>query len=113
MILYNINNNIKFWYTVFIVGDDWQSIYSFSGSRIEYIYNFKEYFKVAKELRITKAYRNSQELINYSGEFIMRNNKQIKKYLKSEKHESNPIVEKEFDSSLGSNEEIECLKKQY
>ena len=25
---------------VYAVGDDWQSIYAFSGSRIEYIYNF-------------------------------------------------------------------------
>lgn len=93
------------------VGDDWQSIYSFSGSRIEYIYNFKEYFKGAKELRITKTYRNSQELINYSGEFVMRNPKQIKKQLISEKHVNNPIIPKIFDSDLGPNEEIECLKR--
>lgn len=41
----------------------------------------------------------------------MRNNKQIKKQLISDKHENNPIIEKEFDSSLGPNEEIECLKR--
>ena len=28
---------------VYAVGDDWQSIYAFSGSRIEYIYRFKEF----------------------------------------------------------------------
>ena len=100
-------NNAK----VCAVGDDWQSIYAFSGSRIEYIYNFKEYFKGAKEMRITQTYRNSQELINYSGEFVMRNPWQIKKNLVSDKHIDNPIVERFFDSDLGPNEEVECLKK--
>jgi len=99
-------NNAK----VCAVGDDWQSIYAFSGSRIEYIYNFKEYFKGAKEMRITQTYRNSQELINYSGEFVMRNPYQIKKNLISNKHIENPIITKFFDSELGLNEEIECLK---
>ena len=96
---------------VYAVGDDWQSIYSFSGSRIEYIYNFKQYFKGAKILSITKTYRNSQELINYSGEFVMRNANQIKKNLISEKHIDNPIIKRYFDSEIGPNEEIECLKK--
>jgi len=93
------------------VGDDWQSIYSFSGSRIEYIYNFKKYFKGAKELKISKTYRNSQELINYSGEFIMRNNDQIKKKLISQKHIESPIVKRYFDSKVDLDDEISCLKK--
>lgn len=96
---------------VYAVGDDWQSIYSFSGSRIEYIYNFKEYFKGAKILKITKTYRNSQELINYSGKFIMRNTDQIKKNLVSLKHIENPIIKRIFNSEYGPNEEVECLKE--
>lgn len=87
------------------VGDDWQSIYAFSGSRIEYIYKFNEYFKGAKSFNISKTYRNSQELINASGEFIMRNKNQIRKRLISNKHNNNPIIFKIFE-----NNEIECLK---
>lgn len=80
------------------VGDDWQTIYSYSGSRISYIYNFQKYFKGAKVLNINKTYRNSQELINYTGKFIMKNEDQIKKQLISDKTLKNPIVFKLFDT---------------
>ena len=96
---------------VYAVGDDWQSIYSFSGSRIEYIYRFKEFFKGAKIFNITKTYRNSQELIDITGDFIMKNEFQIKKQLISEKHLDNPIVIKTFNSNEGHLEEIKCLKE--
>ncbi len=76
---------------VVAVGDDFQSIYQFSGSRIDFTYNFEKYFKGAKLLKISKTYRNSQELTNYSGTFVMRNESQIKKELVSDKHEKYPI----------------------
>lgn len=100
-------NNAK----VYAVGDDWQSIYAFSGSRIEYIYRFKEYFKGAKNFNISKTYRNSQELIDCSGEFIMKNKDQIVKQLVSDKHINTPIEFREFNSESDSMAEIECLKK--
>ncbi len=104
---------------VYAVGDDWQSIYAFSGSRIEYIYRFNEFFKGSKSFKISKTYRNSQELIDCSGEFIMRNEDQIKKQLVSDKHIDNPIEYRYFDSSIDSSmdnisdptKEIECLKE--
>lgn len=91
---------------IYAVGDDWQSIYSFSGSRIEYIYNFKDYFKDAVIFRISRTYRNSQELLNVSGEFVMRNPDQIKKYLESGKHLDKPIEFIYFDNG----QEYETLK---
>ena len=91
---------------IYAVGDDWQSIYSFSGSRIEYIYNFKDYFKDAVIFRISRTYRNSQELLNVSGEFVMRNPDQIKKYLESSKHLDKPIEFIYFDNG----QEYETLK---
>lgn len=96
---------------VYAVGDDWQSIYAFSGSRIEYIYKFNEFFKGAKMFKITNTYRNSQELIDYSGEFIMRNDSQIKKNLFSQKHIDKPIVFKEFNSKDQIQGEIKALKE--
>ena len=88
-------NNSK----VFAVGDDWQSIYAFSGSRIDYIYNFSKYFNSSKMFRITNTYRNSQELIDISGQFIMKNKSQIEKDLISKKHILDPIKFVEYDSS--------------
>ena len=76
---------------VIAVGDDWQSIFSFAGSKIEYTYNFLSYFPNAKILKITKAYRNSKELIKYSSDFIMKNEEQIKKTLVSSKENQSPI----------------------
>lgn len=96
-------NNAK----VVAVGDDWQSIYAFTGSKIEYIYNFQRYFEGAKLLKITNTYRNSQSLVNYSGNFIMKNKDQIRKELVSNKDITNPIRFVMFDNG----EEYEVLKK--
>lgn len=74
-----------------VVGDDWQSIYSFMGGKIKYIYNFSFYFPGAKYYYITKTYRNSQSLIDCAGTFIMKNNSQIKKQLISSKTQNKPI----------------------
>ena len=65
------------------VGDDWQSIYGFSGSNINLFYNFNDYFKNSKIFYITHTYRCPQEIINKAGTFIMKNDKQIKKELQS------------------------------
>ena len=96
---------------VYAVGDDWQSIYAFSGSRIEYIYKFKEFFEGAKSFKITRTYRNSQELINYSGEFIMKNDDQIKKQLVSNKHIDKPVIFVPFDYKDEKYDEIKALKE--
>lgn len=77
--------------TIIVVGDDWQSIFGFSGSEMILFTNFQKFFPQSKILKITKTYRNSQELIDIAGHFVMKNNIQIKKQLKSIKHIENPI----------------------
>ncbi len=74
-----------------VVGDDFQSIYKFSGCNLNIFLNFQEYFKEAKTFKIENTYRNSQELITVAGDFVMKNDKQIKKDLKSHKHLAKPI----------------------
>ena len=74
-----------------VVGDDFQSIYRFTGCDISLFLNFKKYFNKSKIMKINNTYRNSQELINVASSFIMKNNKQIKKKLKSNKHIKKPI----------------------
>lgn len=73
------------------VGDDWQSIYRFTGSDIDLFVNFEKYFGYTELLKIQKTYRNSQELIDIAGRFIMDNPKQIKKQLISDTHVDNPL----------------------
>lgn len=73
------------------VGDDYQSIYRFNGCDISMFLNFNKYFKKSKTLKINNTYRNSQELINVAGSFIMKNKNQKYKKLRSNKHISKPI----------------------
>lgn len=96
---------------VVAVGDDWQSIFAFAGSKIEYTYNFLNYFKGAKILKINNTYRNSQQLIDYSGTFIMKNKDQIEKELVSSKKIINPIKFIPFDSSVDKDKEYQILKE--
>ena len=83
------------------VGDDWQTIFSFSGSDIELFLKFEENMGYCEEIKITNTYRNSQELIDVAGEFIQKNKKQIPKVLHSNKRLYKPIklVEYEYDET--------------
>lgn len=89
-------NNAK----VFAVGDDWQSIYSFRGSNISYITKFNKYFENPTILSIKTTYRNSQELVDISSDFIKENKDQIDKDLISVKHLSHPIHFVSFDDRI-------------
>ena len=73
------------------VGDDWQSIYQFTGSNLEIFTNFKKYFPNAKIIKLKKTYRNSQELIKVAQKFIMKNKNQINKKISSYKKEKTPV----------------------
>ena len=73
------------------VGDDWQSIYQFTGCDLNIFLKFQKYYGYTKKIYITNTYRNSQELINVASKFILNNKNQIKKKLRSYKHEKKPI----------------------
>ena len=73
-----------------LVGDDFQTIFSFAGSEIRNFLTFKKdnSFKIVK---ITKTYRNSQQLIDVAGSFVMKNKSLISKKLISNKSIPYPI----------------------
>ena len=74
-----------------VVGDDFQSIYRFTGCDISLFINFSFYFQGAAVKKIENTYRNSQELITVAGNFVMKNRCQIFKNLSSQKHLKKPI----------------------
>ncbi|RPF55257.1 UvrD-helicase domain-containing protein [Aquisalibacillus elongatus] len=77
---------------VLSVGDDWQSIYRFAGSDLDLFSNYNQYTEEATEqLKIEKTYRNSQDLIDIAGQFIMKNPSQITKNLVSNKSNDHPV----------------------
>lgn len=70
-------------YMLFCVGDDWQSIYRFAGSDIDYILNFDKYWGPTEVGKIETTYRFPQKLIDASGAFVMQNPAQKKKALRT------------------------------
>lgn len=83
---------------IIAVGDDWQSIYAFSGSDITLFTKFAQSVGYAKQLTIDYTYRNSQEVIDIAGDFIQKNQAQIKKQLKSPKTIKDPVIIYTYDS---------------
>lgn len=71
------NPNVKF----YCVGDDWQSIFRFTGSDITLFSQFERYFGVTALLRIETTYRFNQPLIGLSSDFILKNPHQLAKKL--------------------------------
>lgn len=70
-------------FSLFCVGDDWQSIYRFAGSDVGYMLDFEKYWGETAKYNIETTYRFPQEILNASGKFVMRNPAQIKKQLRT------------------------------
>ena len=85
-----------------VVGDDWQAIYGYAGSEVNLFTKFVEQMGYASVLKIIRTYRNAQELINIAGEFVQKNDSQIKKQLISNKHIDKPITVYTYDGSYKS-----------
>ncbi len=84
---------------IIAVGDDWQSIYAFSGSDITLFTEFLGKMGYGKLLKIVKTYRNAQEVIDIAGCFIQKNASQIQKALESPKHISDPVIIYTYDTA--------------
>ena len=85
---------------IIAVGDDWQSIYAFSGSDITLFTRFESVMGYAKLLKIVKTYRNSQEVIDIAGGFIQKNTEQIPKTLLSPKTITDPVIIYTYDATF-------------
>ncbi|MHA1797557.1 MAG: UvrD-helicase domain-containing protein, partial [Candidatus Helarchaeota archaeon] len=75
----NENSNTK----LFCVGDDWQSIYQFTGSDVRFFINFNEYFPNPQITHLVKNYRCTGLIVKMSNDLIANNKKQIKKQIRS------------------------------
>ena len=76
---------------IIAVGDDWQSIFAFTGSNVKLFYDFEDLFPGAEMLKISNTYRNSQQLIDVASSFVLENPEQIYKDLVSRKKLIHPI----------------------
>ena len=90
---------------IMAVGDDWQSIYAFSGSVLPLFTRFCEEVGYGQELKITRTYRNAQEVIDIAGTFIQKNSAQIRKELVSPKRITNPVIIHTYSETKEKNEQ--------
>ena len=67
---------------LYCVGDDWQSIYRFSGSDMALFNNFTAFFGPTEINKIETTYRFGEPLVGLSAQFIQRNTAQIKKNIR-------------------------------
>jgi DNA helicase-4 len=103
---------------LFCVGDDWQSIYRFTGSDLSLMTEFPKYFGYTKSLILDKTFRFNDKICDFSSKFILKNPNQIPKTLstndKAEKQTVKVIfTESEHDSIVQVLEDInsKSLKK--
>ena len=110
---YNLLRNIcdSIGAKIMVVGDDWQSIYSFSGCDVNIFTKFDNFFDVCETRYIEKTYRNSQQLIDASSNFVMKNPDQTRKELKSSKSLKYPIKLVKFDNDFDEILKFELIIK--
>lgn len=67
---------------LYCVGDDWQSIYRFSGSDMSLFNQFSDYFGPTEISKIETTYRFGEPLVSMSARFIQTNTAQISKQIR-------------------------------
>ena len=83
-------------FRLFCVGDDWQSIYSFSGGDIWQMFDFEKIWKdwgPIKVSRIERTYRSPKQIVDMAGRFVSKNPSQLKKNVKGLPSPRSPPVQ--------------------
>lgn len=103
---------------IMVVGDDAQSIYSFRGSKIENILNFKKDYPNCKVIKLEENYRSFGYILKGCNSLIANSTKCLKKVLHTDKPDGNKIIlvkcesEKE-EATLVAQRIIQLYKKGY
>ena len=91
---------------LFCVGDDWQSIFRFSGSDMTLMRDFENHFGYTKMMFLEKTFRFNDKICEFSSKFIMQNPAQIPKKL-----EAIHNIEKQTVKVIISEDEAETVNK--
>jgi len=88
----------------FVVGDDYQSIYGFTGAAVSNILNFRDLFPAAEQLILNLNYRSTPQILQACQNLIQHNLKKIDKELRTDNPDGDDVIVLE-----SSSEETESL----
>ncbi|MCK5475570.1 MAG: UvrD-helicase domain-containing protein [Candidatus Pacebacteria bacterium] len=91
---------------IFVVGDDWQSIYKWRGADLRNILEFEKNYPGAKTILLEQNYRSTQEILDVSYGIISKNINRKEKKLFSNRRSNQPIVVYEAADEKGEAEFI-------
>lgn len=74
-----------------VVGDDWQSIYSWRGADFTNILNFERDFPGAKVVKLEQNYRSTGNILDAANEVIMKNTERTDKKLWTAQGAGSPV----------------------
>jgi DNA helicase-4 len=77
---------------LFCVGDDWQSIFRFSGSDMALFTRFEDYFGCTVQSKIETTYRFGEPLVSISSNFILANPNQKKKVIRPASNDMKTVI---------------------
>lgn len=87
---------------LFVVGDDFQSIYSFRGAKIENIRKLQQDYQDIKLILLEQNYRSTSQILNLANDVIENNPNQIKKVMFSTNKEG--VLPKYYNASTAEDE---------
>ena len=67
----------------FLVGDDWQSIYRFTGSRVSLVSNVSQHLGYTRTETLTQTFRFGKRILEPSSHFIQQNPEQTRRTLQA------------------------------
>ncbi|MDD3487013.1 MAG: UvrD-helicase domain-containing protein [Candidatus Moranbacteria bacterium] len=95
-----------------VVGDDWQSIYSFRGADVRNILNFEKDYPEARVIRLERNYRSTQKILDAAHGIISQNiHRKDKKLWTDNEGEHGIVVRKMNDEQEESSFIIREIRK--
>lgn len=97
--------------SLFCVGDDWQSIYRFTGSDVTITKEFSGYFGYTAMSILDKTFRFNNKIGEFASQFVMRNGAQIRKQIHSHHQVNQSAVSliKTNQDSVGLNAALSAI----
>jgi len=98
---------------LYMVGDDFQSIYAFRSAKVEYLINIRKYFPEAEIHKLIMNYRSRKEIVKLSNRFIRLNRFRTDKSIKSFRGKGGRIVFHQAENAISEADIISRLISEY